>query len=102
MKRLSSNHAEEQRLEQSRERKAHWKRWGPYLSERAWSTVREDYSADGTAWDYLSHDHARSRALERRWLVRHLRRGWWPSYYSRAANEIGGQLCHVASNNRQC
>ena len=57
--------AEEQRLEQSRERKAHWKRWGPYLSERAWGTVREDYSAYGTAWDYLPHDHARSRAY--RW-----------------------------------
>ena len=57
--------AEEQRLEQSRQRKAHWKRWGPYLSERAWGTVREDYSAYGTAWDYLPHDHARSRAY--RW-----------------------------------
>ena len=57
--------AEEQRLEQSRERTAHWKRWGPYLSERAWGTVREDYSAYGTAWDYLPHDHARSRAY--RW-----------------------------------
>ncbi len=57
--------AEEQRLEQSRGRKAHWKRWGPYLSERAWGTVREDYSAYGTAWDYLPHDHARSRAY--RW-----------------------------------
>jgi len=42
-----------------------WKRWGPYLSERAWGTVREDYSADGSAWDYFPHDHARSRAY--RW-----------------------------------
>jgi hypothetical protein len=42
-----------------------WKRWGPYLSERAWGTVREDYSAEGTAWDYFPHDHARSRAY--RW-----------------------------------
>ncbi len=42
-----------------------WKRWGPYLSERAWGTVREDYSAGGTAWEYLPHDHARSRAY--RW-----------------------------------
>ncbi len=57
--------AEENRLQQSRERTAHWKRWGPYLSERAWGTVREDYSASGTAWDYLPHDHARSRAY--RW-----------------------------------
>jgi hypothetical protein len=44
---------------------AEWKRWGPYLSERAWGTVREDYSADGAAWDYFPHDHARSRAY--RW-----------------------------------
>ena len=56
---------EEQRLEESRDHKAHWKRWGPYLSERQWGTVREDYSANGTAWDYLPHDHARSRTY--RW-----------------------------------
>ena len=42
-----------------------WYRWGPYLSERQWGTVREDYSAHGTAWDYFPHDHARSRAY--RW-----------------------------------
>src|SRR6266513_1845875 len=42
-----------------------WRRWGPYLSDRAWGTVREDYSSDGNAWDYLSHDAARSRAY--RW-----------------------------------
>ncbi|MDE3165967.1 MAG: glucosidase, partial [Acidobacteriota bacterium] len=56
---------EEIRLEESRDRKVHWKRWGPYLSERAWGTVREDYSAGGSAWEYLPHDHARSRAY--RW-----------------------------------
>jgi hypothetical protein len=56
---------EEIRLEQSLERRAHWKRWGPYLSERAWGTVREDYSPYGTAWDFLPHDHARSKAY--RW-----------------------------------
>ena len=56
---------EERRLEEARDRKVHWKRWGPYLSERAWGTVREDYSANGTAWEYLPHDHARSRAY--RW-----------------------------------
>jgi len=56
---------EEKRLQQSRSREKHWKRWGPYLSERAWGTVREDYSDDGEAWDYLPHDHARSRAY--RW-----------------------------------
>ena len=57
--------AEEQRLEEARQRTKHWRRWGPYLSERAWGTVREDYSAHGAAWDYFPHDHARSRAY--RW-----------------------------------
>jgi hypothetical protein len=57
--------AEARRLEASRDREAHWKRWGPYVSDRAWGTVREDYSAHGTAWDYFPHDHARSRAY--RW-----------------------------------
>src|SRR5258706_3188145 len=56
---------EEIRLSESGTRKKHWKRWGPYLSERAWGTVREDYSAHGTAWESLPHDHARSRAY--RW-----------------------------------
>jgi hypothetical protein len=57
--------AEEKRLEDARDRKSHWKRWGPYLSERQWGTVREDYSEHGTAWDYFPHDQARSRAY--RW-----------------------------------
>jgi hypothetical protein len=57
--------AEDQRLEEARQRTNHWKRWGPYLSERAWGTVREDYSPYGSAWDYFPHDHARSRAY--RW-----------------------------------
>ncbi len=56
---------EEKRLEEARTRKAHWRRWGPYLSERQWGTVREDYSPYGTAWDYFTHDQARSRAY--RW-----------------------------------
>jgi hypothetical protein len=56
---------EELRLQQAQERTAHWKRWGPYLAERQWGTVREDYSLDGTAWDSFPHDHARSRAY--RW-----------------------------------
>ncbi len=56
---------EEKRLQASEERKAHWKRWGPYLSERAWGTVREDYSSNGEAWSYLPHDQARSKAY--RW-----------------------------------
>jgi hypothetical protein len=56
---------EEIRLSESGVRKKHWKRWGPYLSERAWGTVREDYSPDGNAWEYLPHDHARSRTY--RW-----------------------------------
>jgi hypothetical protein len=57
--------AEHRRLREDEAREQHWKRWGPYLSERAWGTVREDYSGFGTAWDYLPHDHARSRAY--RW-----------------------------------
>jgi hypothetical protein len=56
---------EEIRLKESDQRRKHWKRWGPYLSERAWGTVREDYSATGDAWDSFPHDHARSRAY--RW-----------------------------------
>ncbi len=57
--------AEKKRLELDRLRKENWKNWGPYLSERAWGTVREDYSAYGSAWEYFPHDHARSRAF--RW-----------------------------------
>ena len=57
--------AEAKRLAESDERTKNWKRWGPYLAERAWGTVREDYSADGSAWEYFPHDHARSRAY--RW-----------------------------------
>jgi hypothetical protein len=53
------------RLQEARERRKHWKRWGPYVSERAWGTVREDYSPTGEAWDYFPHDYARSRAY--RW-----------------------------------
>src|SRR5215469_7874911 len=57
--------AEEQRLLEDARREQNWKRWGPYLAERQWGTVREDYSADGTCWDYFPHDHARSRVY--RW-----------------------------------
>jgi len=57
--------AEEQRLEEDARREKHWKRLGPYLSERAWGTVREDYSASGSAWEAFPHEHARSRAY--RW-----------------------------------
>ena len=57
--------AENQRLADDLARYANWKRWGPYLSERQWGTIREDYSEGGDCWDYLPHDHARSRAY--RW-----------------------------------
>jgi hypothetical protein len=57
--------AEQQRLKATSERKEPWKKWGPYLSERQWGTVREDYSASGDAWNYFTHDQARSRAY--RW-----------------------------------
>jgi hypothetical protein len=65
MNKKTSMTAEELRLEESRLRNVHWKRWGPYLSERQWGTVREDYSPYGTAWDFFPHDHARSRTY--RW-----------------------------------
>ena len=52
--------AERQRLIEQRQRATPWWRWGPYLSERQWGTVREDYSPGGTAWDSFPHDHARS------------------------------------------
>src|SRR6202162_2710954 len=54
-----------QRLQEDQARKKNWKRWGPYLSERQWATVREDYSAEGDPWDYFPHEQARSRAY--RW-----------------------------------
>ncbi len=57
--------AEQRRLEAARLGTAAWKKWGPYLSERQWGTVREDYSADGDAWNHFTHDQARSRAY--RW-----------------------------------
>ncbi|MBI4558968.1 MAG: glucosidase [Candidatus Hydrogenedentes bacterium] len=57
--------AETHRLHEDASRAENWKRWGPYLAERQWATVREDYSPDGTCWDYFPHDHARSRAY--RW-----------------------------------
>jgi hypothetical protein len=53
---------ERARLEEANSGKADWRRWGPYLSERQWGTVREDYSQNGDAWSYFTHDQARSRA----------------------------------------
>ena len=64
-KEATSNDAERARLDAARDGGAAWYRWGPYLSERQWGTVREDYSPDGAAWDFFPHDHARSRAY--RW-----------------------------------
>src|SRR4051812_35137938 len=57
--------AEAQRLGEDARREKNWKRWGPYLAERQWGTVREDYSAEGNCWEYFPHDHARMRAY--RW-----------------------------------
>ncbi len=62
---MTSAAVEEQRLAEANARQRHWRRWGPYVSERQWGTVREDYSADGDAWNYLPHEQARSRAY--RW-----------------------------------
>src|SRR5262245_40966020 len=57
--------AEHRRMAEDRDRIVRWRQWGPYLSDRAWGTVREDYSASGDAWGYFPHDHGRSRAY--RW-----------------------------------
>jgi len=57
--------AEDIRLDETRAGKQHWKKWGPYLSERQWGTVREDYSENGDAWNYTTHDTAESKAY--RW-----------------------------------
>ena len=54
--------AEQTRLQDDREGRAAWKKWGPYLSERQWGTVREDYSPNGDAWNYFTHNHAQYRA----------------------------------------
>jgi hypothetical protein len=62
---MSAKNTETIRLEEARDGKAPWKKWGPYLSERQWGTVREDYSWGGDAWDYFTHDQARSRTY--RW-----------------------------------
>jgi hypothetical protein len=56
---------ERKRLDEAKDKQVAWRKWGPYLSERQWGTVREDYSEDGSAWDFFTHDHARSRAY--RW-----------------------------------
>ena len=63
--RQAADVTEQRRLNEAREQGIPWKKWGPYLSERQWGTVREDYSEDGNAWDYFPHDQARSRAY--RW-----------------------------------
>src|SRR5437867_6013629 len=62
---MTSNVSERQRLQEAREGGIPWRKWGPYLSERQWGTVREDYSEGGNAWDYFTHDQTRSRAY--RW-----------------------------------
>src|SRR3954469_19865771 len=56
---------EQERLDEARENQVRWRKWGPYLSERQWGTVREDYSLNGDAWNYFTHDQSRSRAY--RW-----------------------------------
>src|SRR5438034_8629327 len=65
MKNNGVRSAEKQRLSEANSGRVPWRRWGPYVSERQWGTVREDYSAYGNAWEYFPHDHARSRAY--RW-----------------------------------
>jgi hypothetical protein len=57
--------SEQLRLDEIAAKDIPWRKWGPYLSERQWGTVREDYSEGGNAWDYFTHDQARSRAYRR-------------------------------------
>ena len=75
--------AEMERLAEARERGVPWRKWGPYLSERQWGTVREDYSEDGDAWNYFSHDQARSRVS--------LGRGWSGGSPTTAASLLCGR-----------
>ena len=86
MKTAPTLNAERTRLEAQRDGREDWRLWGPYLAERAWGTVREDYSPHGTAWEYFDHDQARSRAY--RWnedgIGRHLRRAAAPVLRARA------------------
>jgi len=65
MEKSLENCAEQLRLDDCQKSNVSWKKWGPYLSERQWGTVREDYSSNGDAWNYFSHDQSRSRAY--RW-----------------------------------
>lgn len=65
MGKMKMRDVEAHRLAEDARRETNWKRWGPYLAERQWSTVCEDYSPDGSAWEYFPHDHARSCAY--RW-----------------------------------
>ena len=64
---------EKKRLQEARDNQEPWKKWGPYLSERQWGTVREDYSNNGDAWNYFPHDHARSRGYRRFYTMDGLR-----------------------------
>jgi len=73
--------AERRRLGETADRSARWDRWGPYLAERQWGTVREDYSADGQAWTWFPHDHARSRAYR------------WGEDGLLGISDDGGRLC---------
>ena len=88
--------AEQSRLEEARTKKAAWKKWGPNLSERQWGTVREDYSESGDAWNYFTHDQARSRAY--RWGEDGLA-GISPDGQTRLADDPGGR--RVTANARR-
>src|SRR5215475_6807212 len=82
--------AEQQRLTEAREKGVPWRNWGPYLSERQWGTVREDYSADGNAWDYFNHDQALARlSLGRGRAGWHLRRPPGPVLRARLVERPG-------------
>ena len=90
--------AEQKRLNDAREAQIPWKKWGPYLSERQWGTVREDYSDSGDAWNYFTHDQARSRAYK--WGedgLGGLGHRYRP-YPTRRVDRIQGRFCAGVSN----
>src|ERR1700732_54833 len=76
---------EHHRLQEARDQKIPWREWGPYLSERQWGTVREDYSANGDAWSYFPHDHARSRAYR------------WGEDGLAGISDVGQRLCFAVA-----
>ena len=80
---------EQRRLNETREKGIPWKKWGPYLSERQWGTVREDYSQDGNAWDYFSHDQSGRAPTAGEKMA-------WPESPTISSNSVSRSRCGMA------